>query len=259
MALRRLSLLGGILFVSFACPYTLQVTSGDFSSAPGTCIQRSEATRQLLLAHRRNVRSAIGAALDQGANGVEVDVRRHRGDLILAHDPVIRDDPGLVRLAELYEHPHESLLVYLDFKEDLVSVVAEQVHLLGAFHRFVFFAERRDIVRSLAATKQRFPDLIADVSLLNVDVPEVEHWFGGLPEYVQIDLWTSPATRAYLASRTRLAFDTMLNIDLLSQLDPALGQWARHLLPSAILIQTDYPERFASACLRASGPSGARG
>jgi len=123
------------------------------------------------------------------------------------------------------------------------------VHLLGAFHRFVFFAEQREVVKSLAATKQRFPDLVADISLSNVDVREVEQWFGGLPEYVQIDLWTPPATRAYLASRTGLAFDTMLNIDLLSQVEPALGQWARRLLPPVALIQTDYPERFASACL----------
>jgi len=126
--------------------------------------------------------------------------------------------------------------------------VAEQIHLRGAFHRFVFFAERRDIVRSLAANKKRFPDLVANVSLLNVDVPEIEAWFDGLPDYVQIDVWTSAGTRAYLTSRTALAFDTMLNLDLLPPLDPALAGWARRSLRPFALIQTDFPERFTSLC-----------
>lgn len=105
-------------------------------------------------------------------------MRVHKGELVLAHDPITRDGDDLVRLGELYDPGLEAMIVYLDFKQDAVVRAAEQIHRLGAFHRFVFFAEQREIVRSLATAKGRYPALVADASLLHVAVEELERWFG---------------------------------------------------------------------------------
>jgi len=132
----------------------------------------------------------------------------------------------------------------LDFKEDVVECAAERVERLGGLGRSIFFAEARDIVKSLAATKKRFPDLIANVCMRTVAVREIEKWFDGLPEYVQIELWTRPSPCAYLAARTRLAFDAMLTVDRFPALTRLVQTRIGEIVRAAAMVQTDYPERW---------------
>src|SRR5262245_17492133 len=74
----------------------------------------------LIIAHRRNSRVSIDAAIRNGADGVEVDVRWHGRELVLAHDPITRTRRDLLRLEELDAFSPPSCAIYLDFKEDAV-------------------------------------------------------------------------------------------------------------------------------------------
>jgi hypothetical protein len=220
----------------------------------------------LIIAHRRNSIAGIEDAVRNCANGIEVDVRfdwrdRDSRPLVLSHDPVTTDSRDLLgltelytRLAELSEQYRRPILVYLHFRkgEDAVAHVAEQAHLLGAFRRFIFFGEDDQTIRSIVRAKQAFPLLIAKVNPRYVDMAEIEQWFaetlGGSPDFVQFSVWTPDATRARLRTLTNLAFDTMLNSDLVPLFPRAAKSLVSRSLQTSALIQTDYPERFRSSC-----------
>src|SRR5262245_49832103 len=208
---------------------------------------RFGADRPMIIAHRRNTLDAIHDALRQGADGIEVDIRLHRGTLVLAHDPVPRGQPGLLSLEDLYDQTRPTAsIVYLDFKDDVVGQAAALATRLDELERSIFFAESRAAIQSLARTKRRLSSIVANVSLRHESVGRVEQALGGLPEFIQIGLWTPAAIRTYIARRTRVAFDTMSNLDLFPALGVLARPFVRPALEVASLVQTDHPQRFVS-------------
>jgi hypothetical protein len=110
-------------------------------------------------------------------------------------------------------------------------------------------ADDHDLLR---LTEQAFPLLIAKVNPRHGDLAEIEQWFagtlGGSPDFVQFSIWTADVTLARLRSVTNLAFDTMLNSDLVPLFPAAAKSLVSRSLQTSALIQTDYPERFRTSC-----------
>ena len=129
------------------------------------------------IAHRTNTLDAIDAAANAG--GVELDVRRRGGVLVLAHDEEEQTgallDDALARAAAL------GLLVQLDVKEpgcEAAAVAALQVHGVRAF----VSSPSREVLRAFAAAAPDLP--------LALTYPVDRHGLTRLPE---------PLVRAWLA------------------------------------------------------------
>ena len=182
------------------------------------CIRDPRCHRTFVVAHRaegfgalENSRAAVALAVEAGVPVVEIDLRASRdGRLFVMHDgrldhytglrgrveEVSSEEIGRARLKngesvprfeDVYALTRGKAMLSVDFKvhERMMEEVADWIHAHGSFDDLIFFANTGEEMEAAARAKQRYPQMIVMVRLLDtrVTVESTRAVFGGkLPD-----------------------------------------------------------------------------
>ncbi len=163
-----------------------------------------------------NSRAAVARAVEAGVPVIEIDLRGSKdGELFVMHDGRLERDTTLrgrvesltaseiergrlkngetiPRFEEVYEISRGRAVLSVDFKvsEDAMARTADWVHAHGSFDDVIFFANTGEEMAVAAKAKQRYPEMLVMVRLLDtrVTVESTRAVFGGrLPEILHTD------------------------------------------------------------------------
>ena len=187
------------------------------------CIRDPRCHRTFVVAHRaegfggpENSRAAVALVVDAGVPVIEIDLRGSRdGRLFLMHDgrlehytslrgrveevsseeigrARLKNGESIPRFEDVYEITRGKAMLSVDFKvhERMMEEVADWIHAHGSFDDLIFFANTGEEMEAAARAKQRYPQMIVMVRLLDtrVTVESTRAVFGGrLPEILHTD------------------------------------------------------------------------
>ena len=199
-------------------PATPSTPARSSPAETARCIRDPRCHRTFAVAHRaeglggpQNSRAAIALATDAGVPVIEIDLRASRdGRLFLMHDgPLerytslrgrveevsseeigrarLKNGESIPRFEDVYEITRGKAMLSVDFKvhERMIEEVADWIHAHGSFDDLIFFANTGEEMEAAARAKQRYPQMIVMVRLLDtrVTVESTRAVFGGrLPE-----------------------------------------------------------------------------
>jgi glycerophosphoryl diester phosphodiesterase len=182
------------------------------------CIRDPRCRETLVVAHRgegfggvENSRAAVQSAVDSGVPVVEIDLRGSRdGELFVLHDgklenattlrgrveeasstaiagAKLRNGETVPRFEDVYAITRGRIVLSVDFKvpAEAMERTADWIHAHGSFDDLIFFANTGEEIAAAARAKQRYPEMIAMVRLLDtrVTVASTRAAFGGrLPD-----------------------------------------------------------------------------
>ena len=209
-----------------AGPLSTTPPSPSPRSAPAEtarCIRDPRCHRTFVVAHRaegfggpENSRAAVARVVDAGVPVIEIDLRGSRdGRLFLMHDgrlehytslrgrveevsseeigrARLKNGESIPRFEDVYEITRGKAMLSVDFKvhERMIEEVADWIHAHGSFDDLIFFANTGEEMEAAARAKQRYPQMIVMVRLLDtrVTVESTRAVFGGrLPEILHTD------------------------------------------------------------------------
>jgi len=201
-------------------------SSPSSRSAPAEtarCIRDPRCHRTFVVAHRaegfggpENSRAAVALVVEAGVPVIEIDLRGSRdGQLFLMHDGLLehytslrgrveeasseeigrarlKNGESIPRFEDVYEITRGKAMLSVDFKvhERMMEEVADWIHAHGSFDDLIFFANTGEEMEAAARAKQRYPQMIVMVRLLDtrVTVESTRAVFGGrLPEILHTD------------------------------------------------------------------------
>ena len=188
------------------------------ASETARCIRDPRCHETLVVAHRaegfggvENSRAAVQSAIDRGVPLVEIDLRGSReGDLFVLHDgrlenstalrgrveeassaaiaaAKLRNGETVPRFEDIYAISRGRVVLSVDFKvpAEAMERTADWIHAHGSFDDLIFFANTGEEIAAAARLKQRYPEMISMVRLLDtrVTVASTRAAFGGtLPD-----------------------------------------------------------------------------
>jgi len=188
------------------------------------CIRDPACRRTFIVAHRaegfggpENSRAAVAKAVEGGVPVVEIDLRQSRdGRLFVMHDVYmehyttlrgrvdqfsseeiarapLKNGETVPRFEDVYEITRGRAMLSVDFKapEQAIEDVADWINAHGSFDDLMFFVNTGEEMVSAAKAKQRYPEMIVMVRLLDtrVTVESTRKVFGGrLPDILHTDL-----------------------------------------------------------------------
>ena len=206
------------LLASRLLPVTPSTAARSSPAETARCIRDPRCHRTFVVAHRaegfggpENSRAAVALVVEAGVPVVEIDLRASRdGRLFVIHDgrlehytslrgrveELTSDEIGRARLKngesmprfeDVYEITRGKAMLSVDFKvhERLMEEVADWIHAHGSFDDLIFFANTGEEMAAAARAKQRYPQMIVMVRLLDtrVTVESTRAVFGGrLPD-----------------------------------------------------------------------------
>ena len=218
VALGALWLIAGRL--SPAAPSTAAQSS---PAETARCIRDPRCHRTFVVAHRaegfggpENSRAAVARVVEAGVPVIEIDLRSSRdGQLFVMHDgrlehytslrgraevmsseeigrARLKNGEGIPRFEDVYAITRGKAMLSVDFKvhERMIEEVADWIHAHGSFDDLIFFANTGEEMEAAARAKQRYPQMIVMVRLLDtrVTVYSTRAVFGGrLPEILHTD------------------------------------------------------------------------
>jgi glycerophosphoryl diester phosphodiesterase len=193
------------------------------SAETARCIRDPRCHRTFVVAHRaegfggpENSRAAVARVVEAGVPVVEIDLRASRdGVLFVMHDgrlehytslrgrveelsseeigrARLKNGETVPRFEDVYAITRGKAMLSVDFKvsELKIEEVADFIHARGSFDDLIFFANTGEEMAVAARTKQRFPEMIVMVRLLDtrVTVESTRAVFGGrLPDILHTD------------------------------------------------------------------------
>jgi glycerophosphoryl diester phosphodiesterase len=182
------------------------------------CIRDSRCHHTFVVAHRaegfggpENSRAAVALVVEAGVPVIEIDLRSSRdGQLFVMHDgrlehytslrgrveemsseeigrARLKNGETIPRFEDVYAITRGKAVLSVDFKvhERMMEEVADWIHAHGSFDDLIFFANTGEEMEAAARAKQRYPQMIVMVRLLDtrVTVESTRAVFGGrLPE-----------------------------------------------------------------------------
>jgi Glycerophosphoryl diester phosphodiesterase family len=206
--------------LSFSSPSPLARSS---AAETARCIRDPRCHRTFVVAHRaegfggpENSRAAVVLAVEAGVPVVEIDLRASKdGRLFVMHDGRLEHDTTLrgrveqvsseeigrarlkngesvPRFEDVYQITRGQAMLSVDFKvpERMMEEVADFIHGHGSFDDLIFFANTGEEMAAAARAKQRYPQMIVMVRLLDtrVTVESTRAVFGGkLPDILHTD------------------------------------------------------------------------
>jgi glycerophosphoryl diester phosphodiesterase len=218
VALGALWLIAGRL--SPATPSTLARSS---PAETAHCIRDPRCHRTFVVAHRaegfggpENSRAAVALVVAAGVPVIEIDLRSSKdGQLFVMHDgrlehytslrgrveemsseeigrARLKNGESIPRFEDVYAITRGKAILSVDFKvhERMMEEVADWIHLHGSFDDLIFFANTGEENAAAARAKQRYPQMIVMVRLLDtrVTVESTRAVFGGrLPDILHTD------------------------------------------------------------------------
>ena len=213
-------LLASFLVAGFLLALPLIRVANASSSEVARCVRDPKCHRTFVVAHRargldapENSRAAVARAIEAGVPVVKLDVRASRdGDLFLLHDgkldrttnltgrieTVSTADLGSARLsngetlprfAEVYAIGRGRVVMTIGFKVDAVERIADWINAEGSFDDLIFFVNTGEEMAAAARARQRHPDMMIMVRLLDtrVTLDSTRAVFGGLPDILHTD------------------------------------------------------------------------
>ena len=204
-------------------PATPSTPARSSPAETARCIRDPRCHRTFVVAHRaegfggpENSRAAVALVVEAGVPVIEIDLRASRdGRLFLMHDgplerytslrgrveEVSSEEIGRARLKngeriprfeDVYAITRGRAMLSVDFKvhERMIEEVADWIHAHGSFDDLIFFANTGEEMEAAARAKQRYPQMIVMVRLLDtrVTVDSTRAVFGGrLPEILHTD------------------------------------------------------------------------
>ena len=213
VALGALWLIAGRLF-----PVTPSTPIRSSPAETAQCIRDPRCHRTFVVAHRaegfgapENSRAAVALVVEAGVPVVEIDLRASRdGRLFVMHDGRLEhytslrgrveeasseevggarltNGESIPRFEDVYAITRGKAILSVDFKvhERMMEEVADFIHAHGSFDDLIFFANTGEEMAAAARAKQRYPQMIVMVRLLDtrVTVESTRAVFGGkLPD-----------------------------------------------------------------------------
>jgi len=211
------------LIASRLSPAPPSPSSRSAPAETARCIRDLRCHRTFVVAHRaegfggpENSRAAVALVVEAGVPVIEIDLRGSKdGQLFLMHDgplerytslrgrveEVSSEEIGRARLKngetiprfeDVYAITRGRAMLSVDFKvhERMIEEVADWIHAHGSFDDLIFFANTGEEMEAAARAKQRYPQMIVMVRLLDtrVTVDSTRAVFGGrLPEILHTD------------------------------------------------------------------------
>ena len=212
-ALLALAVAGGLFAAARA-----GAPAAPATEAMAACIRDPQCHRLFVVAHRakgfgapENSREAVARAIQAGVPVLKIDVRASKdGDLYVLHDgwldrttslrgrgrieDITSEELSRARLAngealpqfhEVYKIARGRAVLTVGFKVDVVERVADWIARHGSFDDVIFFVNTGEQMQAAARAKQRYPQMLVMVRLLDtrVTVDSTRATFGGrLPE-----------------------------------------------------------------------------
>jgi glycerophosphoryl diester phosphodiesterase len=201
--------------VTFLAPSAANPPAAPSSAGTAACLRDRACHRTFTVAHRahgfgapENSRQAVERAVAAGVPLIKIDIRATRdGELYVLHDGSLdrtttlrgrierqmsaqvsaarlANGETLPRLRDIYAITRGRTVLVLGFKAEFVEPVADWIAASGSFDDAVFFVNTIQAMRAAARAKQRYPQMIVMVRLLDtrVTVQTTREIFGGLPE-----------------------------------------------------------------------------
>jgi len=193
------------------------------SAETARCIRDPRCHRTFVVAHRaegfgglENSRAAVTRVVEAGVPVIEIDLRASRdGMLFVMHDgrlehytslrgrveeaaseeigrARLKNGESVPRFEDVYAITRGKAMLSVDFKvsERKMEEVADFIHARGSFDDLIFFANTGEEMAAAAKAKQRYPEMIVMVRLLDtrVTVESTRAVFGGrLPDILHTD------------------------------------------------------------------------
>ena len=193
------------------------------SGETARCIRDRACHRLFVVAHRgegfggfENSRAAVSSAVEAGVPLIEIDLRETRdGGVFVVHDSKLshttdgrgkieqvstadiervrlKNGESVPRFEELYAISRGHAVLSIDFKvpAEVMEKTADWIAAHGSFDDVIFFANTGEEIMAAARAKQRYPQMIVMVRLLDtrVTVESTRAAFGGhLPEILHTD------------------------------------------------------------------------
>jgi len=213
-------LLASFLVAGFLLALPLIRVANASSSEVARCVRDPKCHRTFVVAHRargldapENSRAAVARAIEAGVPVVKLDVRASRdGDLFLLHDGKLDRTTNLTgrietastadlgsarlsngetlpRFAEVYAISRGRVVMTIGFKVDAVERIADWINAEGSFDDLIFFVNTGEEMAAAARARQRYPDMMIMVRLLDtrVTLDSTRAVFGGLPDILHTD------------------------------------------------------------------------
>ena len=199
-------------------PATPSTAARSSPAETARCIRDSRCHRTFVVAHRaegfggpENSRAAVALVVEAGVPVIEIDLRSSKdGQLFVMHDgrldhstslrgrveeasseeigqARLKNGESIPRFEDVYAITRGKAVLSVDFKvhERMMEKVADWIHAHGSFDDLIFFANTGEEMEAAARAKQRYPQMIVMVRLLDtrVTVDSTRAVFGGrLPE-----------------------------------------------------------------------------
>jgi glycerophosphoryl diester phosphodiesterase len=204
-------------------PATPSTAAQSSPAETAHCIRDPRCHRTFVVAHRaegfggpENSRAAVALVVEAGVPVIEIDLRSTKdGQLFVMHDgrlehytslrgrveemsseeigrARLKNGESIPRFEDVYAITRGKAILSVDFKvhERVIEEVADWIHLHGSFDDLIFFANTGEENAAAARAKQRYPQMIAMVRLLDtrVTVESTRAVFGGrLPDILHTD------------------------------------------------------------------------
>jgi hypothetical protein len=204
-------------------PATPSTPSRSSPAETAHCIRDPRCHRTFVVAHRaegfggpENSRAAVARVVEAGVPVIEIDLRASRdGRLFVMHDgrlehytslrgrveqmsseeigrARLKNGESIPRFEDVYEITRGKAILSVDFKvhERMMEEVAAFIHARGSFDDLIFFANTGEENAAAARAKERYPQMIVMVRLLDtrVTVESTRAVFGGrLPDILHTD------------------------------------------------------------------------